>query len=67
MRGGAEDRITQLVDQKCPPSRVLVSCIHSVRDSLRRFHWRCHQEGWTIKDRVGGAPTIGGLWWVTLP
>ena len=30
-----EDRITQLVDQKCPPSRVLVSCIHSVRDSLR--------------------------------
>eukprot|EP00434_Breviolum_minutum_P015160 symbB.v1.2.013371.t2/scaffold943.1/size149931/3 len=32
------ERITQLVDQKCPPSRVLVSCIHSVRDSLRRLH-----------------------------
>ena len=26
------------MDQKCPPSRVLVSCIHSVRDSLRRLH-----------------------------
>ena len=34
-----KERITQLVDQKCPPSRVLVSCIHSVRDSLRRFRW----------------------------
>lgn len=32
------DRITQLVDKKCPPTRVLVSCIHSVRDSLRRLH-----------------------------
>ncbi|CAK9100016.1 unnamed protein product [Durusdinium trenchii] len=32
------ERITQLVDQKVPPSRVLVSCIHSVRDSLRRLH-----------------------------
>ena len=33
-----KERIAQLVDQKCPPSRVLVSCIHSVRDSLRRLH-----------------------------
>jgi len=32
------ERITQLVDKKCPPTRVLVSCIHSVRDSLRRLH-----------------------------
>ncbi|CAJ1429526.1 unnamed protein product [Effrenium voratum] len=32
------ERITQLVEGKCPPSRVLVSCIHSVRDSLRRLH-----------------------------
>ena len=31
----SQERITQLVDQKVPPSRVLVSCIHSVRDSLR--------------------------------
>eukprot|EP00931_Biecheleriopsis_adriatica_P049765 TRINITY_DN28796_c0_g1_i1.p1 TRINITY_DN28796_c0_g1~~TRINITY_DN28796_c0_g1_i1.p1 ORF type:complete len:823 (-),score=232.89 TRINITY_DN28796_c0_g1_i1:90-2513(-) len=32
------ERISQLVDKKCPPTRVLVSCIHSVRDSLRRLH-----------------------------
>lgn len=31
-------RITELVERKCPPTRVLVSCIHSVRDSLRRLH-----------------------------
>jgi hypothetical protein len=31
-------RISRLVEQKCPPTRVLVSCIHSVRDALRRLH-----------------------------
>jgi len=32
------ERISRLVEQKCPPTRVLVSCIHSVRDALRRLH-----------------------------
>lgn len=32
------DRISRLVELKCPPTRVLVSCIHSVRDALRRLH-----------------------------
>eukprot|EP00930_Biecheleria_cincta_P047222 TRINITY_DN32685_c0_g1_i1.p1 TRINITY_DN32685_c0_g1~~TRINITY_DN32685_c0_g1_i1.p1 ORF type:complete len:806 (+),score=182.86 TRINITY_DN32685_c0_g1_i1:36-2420(+) len=32
------DRLTQLVDKKCPPTRVLVTSIHAVRDSLRRLH-----------------------------
>mmetsp|Transcript_148711 Transcript_148711/g.262599 ORF Transcript_148711/g.262599 Transcript_148711/m.262599 type:complete len:829 (+) Transcript_148711:115-2601(+) len=32
------DRISKLVELKCPPTRVLVSCIHSVRDALRRLH-----------------------------
>jgi len=31
-------QISRLVEQKCPPIRVLVSCIHSVRDALRRLH-----------------------------
>merc|ERR1719277_91456 len=31
-------QLSRLVEQKYPPTRVLVSCIHSVRDALRRLH-----------------------------
>merc|ERR1719253_50504 len=30
--------LSRLVEARCPPSRVLVSCVHAVRDSLRRLH-----------------------------
>eukprot|EP00929_Paragymnodinium_shiwhaense_P069340 TRINITY_DN34984_c0_g1_i1.p1 TRINITY_DN34984_c0_g1~~TRINITY_DN34984_c0_g1_i1.p1 ORF type:complete len:794 (-),score=181.58 TRINITY_DN34984_c0_g1_i1:347-2728(-) len=29
---------TGMIEMKCPPTRVLVSCIHAVRDALRRLH-----------------------------
>lgn len=32
------DRLSELVGQGCPPTRVLVSCVHQVRDALRRLY-----------------------------
>lgn len=32
------DRISRLMEERCSPTRVLVSCIHAVRDALRRLH-----------------------------
>eukprot|EP00928_Gymnodinium_smaydae_P073276 TRINITY_DN56512_c0_g1_i1.p1 TRINITY_DN56512_c0_g1~~TRINITY_DN56512_c0_g1_i1.p1 ORF type:complete len:832 (-),score=218.84 TRINITY_DN56512_c0_g1_i1:147-2642(-) len=31
-------RIEALIGRRCPPTRVLVSCVHCVRDALRRLH-----------------------------
>jgi len=32
------DRFTKLIEQNCPSTRVLVSCVHLLRDGLRRLH-----------------------------
>eukprot|EP00927_Polykrikos_kofoidii_P038452 TRINITY_DN32796_c0_g1_i1.p1 TRINITY_DN32796_c0_g1~~TRINITY_DN32796_c0_g1_i1.p1 ORF type:complete len:812 (+),score=188.65 TRINITY_DN32796_c0_g1_i1:91-2526(+) len=32
------EHLSKLIERGCPPTRVLVSCVHSVRDALRKLH-----------------------------